>query len=74
VTPGLYEAAKRARAVADTSTDWRDHRVALALEAAAKVEENRALAHALTETGPTDDLPPWSQVSAPSMWPGRSLF
>ena len=60
----VYEAARRAREVADASIDRGDHALANALEAARRCEEDRVLANGLVEPGPVDDLPPWSEVSA----------
>lgn len=62
MTPGLREAAKRARDIAGASIDPGVHAVASALEAAARAESDAALLAALTETGPTADIPPWSEV------------
>jgi hypothetical protein len=59
---GLADAIARAREIADRSIDWRDHRVALALEGAAAAREWRRRRDA-DPPGRTDDLPPWSEVS-----------
>jgi hypothetical protein len=63
MTPGLREAAKRAREIASASLDPLDHARANALTAAELAESDAALLAALTETGPTGDIPPWSQAS-----------
>jgi hypothetical protein len=63
-TPGLRQAAKAAREHADACTEPSCHRTALALEAAVKSFENRALLAALTEPStPETAPPPWWEVS-----------
>jgi hypothetical protein len=61
---GLTAAIERARAEAETSTDPFLWRRLHALVAIRRAESDAALLAALTETGPTDDIPPWSQISA----------
>ena len=60
----LSDAARRAREIADASTDWRDHRIALALEGAVAAERQAANFALNPPDGDTSDLPPWSEVSA----------
>jgi hypothetical protein len=57
----LEEAARRWREEADRSTDWRVHRIALAMEAAVHAEQHPPAPPVIP-----DDLPPWSQVSRPA--------
>jgi len=54
----LEDRAREARKIADRSTDWRDHRVALALEAALHAER-----HPPPPPASTAGIPPWSAVS-----------
>jgi hypothetical protein len=54
----LEDRAREARQIADTSTDWRDHRVALALEAALHAERQKPY-----QTADTTGIEPWSKVS-----------
>jgi hypothetical protein len=54
----LEDAARRWRDEADRSTDWRVHRIALALEATVHAEQ-----HPPPPPVIPDDLPLWSQVS-----------
>ena len=61
-----------ARAVADGSIYWRDHRVALALEAAARAEHDAELLAALRQPADTTGIPPWSEVSEPRRCHGAS--
>jgi hypothetical protein len=63
VTPGLRQAAEAAREHAGRCLEPSCHRLALALQAIITAGENRALLDALTEEGPTADLPRWSEVS-----------
>jgi hypothetical protein len=74
MTPGLREAAEAAREHASRCCEPSCHRTALALEAIITAGENRALLDALTEEGPTDDIPPWSQVSKPGTSEGPLPF
>jgi hypothetical protein len=75
MTPGLREAAEAARELAGRSINPADHAVANALEAAVKVEQNRALLAALSEP-PTPETapPPWSEVSEPGTSEGPLNF
>jgi hypothetical protein len=60
----LDERIERQREICETSTDPADWALLHALEAIQRAESDQALLHALTETGPTYDLPPWSRVCA----------
>jgi hypothetical protein len=59
----LHEVAELWRERAAVSTDRGVWATSHALTAAERVESDRALLAALTEEGPTGDIPPWSQAS-----------
>jgi hypothetical protein len=64
----LEDRAREAREIADRSTDWRDHRIALALEGAVAAERQALKYAEEPPAGDTSDLPPWSEVSASGGW------
>jgi hypothetical protein len=71
----LEQPAKAAREHADVCINPSCHRVANALDAAVKAEQDRALLAALTEP-PTPETapPPWSEVSEPGTFEGPLNF